>query len=47
MFHNILESGFDGIGFKSNEGFRIMRAQHLAAKSMLRDGGGTDLLPSP
>lgn len=47
MFHNILEPGFDGMGFKSNEGFKIMRTQCLAAKSMVRDGGGTDLLPSP
>lgn len=45
MFHNILEHGFDGIGFKSNEDFKIMRLQHLAANAMVRDGGeGVDLL---
>lgn len=40
MFHNTLEPGFDGIGFKSNEDFKIMRPQHLAANAVVRDGGG-------
>lgn len=45
MFHNILEPGFDGIGFKSNEDFKIMRPQHLAPNAVVRDGeGGADLL---
>lgn len=31
MFHNILEPGFYGIGFESNEDFKVMRPQCLAA----------------
>lgn len=38
MFYNILEPGFDGIGFKSNEDFKITRLQHLAANAVVRDG---------
>lgn len=45
MFYNILEPGFDGIGFKSNEDFKVMRLQRLAANAMVRDEGeGVDLL---
>lgn len=39
MFHNILEPEFDGIGFKSNEDFKIMRPQHLAVNAVVRWGG--------
>lgn len=42
MFHNILEPGFYGIAFGSNEDFRIMRPQCLAANVMVRGGGGRD-----
>lgn len=38
MFHNIFEPEFDDLSFKSNEGFKIMRPQHLAADAMVREG---------
>lgn len=40
LFCNILEPRFGGIGLKSNEDFKIMRPQHLAAHTMGRAGEG-------
>lgn len=40
MFCDILERGFDGMGLRSDEDFKIMSPQHSAAPTMVRAGQG-------